>query len=164
MIIRRAKVEDAEALFEVHQGAVNSFCASSYTPEHMAEWFLGRTAKMYEPAVRAGRLWLAEANNRVLGFVGAVPGEVTLLFVAPEASGQSVGGTLLEFGFRQAESSPQVPVVVIATTNSVSFYRRHGFQVVGEQFFVRGDPPREYPVVKMVHARVPAHEAPLTDA
>jgi len=164
MLIRRATQDDAEAMFQVHRAAVNAFCSEAYSPEHMAKWFLGRTARIYEESLAAGRLWLAEAEGRVLGFVEAVPDEVTLLFVAPEARGNAVGAALLERGIQQATGSNACAVTVIATKNSVSFYQRHGFQVVGEQFFGRGEPELQYPVVKMVREPVPHGAVAATDA
>lgn len=102
--------------------------------------------------MQAGQLWVAEANGQIIGFVGAEPGEVTLLFVAPEVAGLSIGSTLFEFGLMRASENFQGPVTVVATRNSVSFYRRFGFNELEELSFVRGEPPLHYPVVKMVRS------------
>lgn len=154
--IRTARREDAEELFSVHQRSVQSLCASDYSAAHMAAWFTGRSATMYLPALQAGRLWVAEANGKVIGFVGTEPGEVTLLFVAPEATGRAIGSMLFEFGLLRASENFHGPLTVVATKNSAPFYRRYGFDDVEEQSFVRGDPPLHYSVVKMVrNPRVP---------
>ncbi|TDM08618.1 MAG: GNAT family N-acetyltransferase [Ideonella sp. MAG2] len=150
--IRRAHQGDAASLYAIHQRSVNAFCAANYSEEHLAEWFLGRSEAIYQDSLHAGRIWLAEAGGRVLGFVEATRGEVTLLFVRPEASGQCVGQQLLEHGVRLAAAEGPGLVTVIATKNAVSFYERHGFQSVEDQYFERGDPPRRYDVVKMVCA------------
>ncbi|MDZ7813372.1 MAG: GNAT family N-acetyltransferase [Ideonella sp.] len=152
LLIRRAHQGDAAVLYAIHQRSVIAFCAAHYSEEHLAEWFLGRSESIYQDALHAGRIWLAEADGRVLGFVEAIPGEVTLLFVVPDASGQCVGQQLLEHGVRMAAAMGQGQVTVIATLNAVSFYERHRFQLVEDQYFERGDPPRRYDVVKMVHA------------
>ena len=154
-LIRRAHQDDAATLYVIHQRSVKAFCAAHYSEAHLAEWFLGRSAAIYQDALHAGRIWLAEADGRVLGFVEAIAGEVTLLFVAPDASGQCVGQQLLEHGVRLAAAMGQGHVTVIATLNAVSFYERHGFQSVEDQYFERGDPPRRYDVVKMVRAAPP---------
>lgn len=153
-IIRQARLEDATELFAVHQRSVQSLCAADYSAEHMATWFTGRSADMYLPALQAGQLWVAEADGQVIGFVGAEPGEVTLLFVAPEAAGRSVGSRLFEFGLLRASNDFQGPLTVVATRNSVSFYRRYGFNEVEALAFVRGEPALHYPVVKMVRSPV----------
>ncbi|MBT9504926.1 MAG: GNAT family N-acetyltransferase [Burkholderiaceae bacterium] len=116
----------------------------------MATWFTGRSEEMYLPALQAGQLWVADADGHIIGFVGAQAGEVTLLFVAPEAAGRSIGSRLFEFGLLRASEGSQGPLTVVATRNSVSFYRRFGFNEVEELSFVRGEPPLHYPVVKMV--------------
>jgi len=130
----------------------------------MATWFSGRSADMYLPALQAGQLWVAQANGHIIGFVGAEPGEVTLLFVAPEAAGLSIGSMLFEFGLARAAENFQGPLSVIATGNSVSFYRRFGFNDVEKLSFVRGEPELHYPVVRMVRNPIASAPSPQTDA
>lgn len=147
--IRKAVPEDAEAMFVVHKASVQELCAKSYSAEHLDSWFDGRTPEIYSPALAAEQVWVAEQNGRVVGFVGAEPGEVTLLFVLPQAAGHGIGRSLFEHGLKVAEGASCGPVTVIATKNSESFYATHGFAPVGEQWFVRGVQKLRYAVVKM---------------
>lgn len=147
--IRSAAVDDAPALFEVHRRAVRTLCADAYSPAHIAAWFEGRSPDMYLPWLRAGRIWLAEAEGRIVGFTGAVPGEVTLLFVSPELAGRGIGRLLLEFALARAAEGFSGPLTIIATRNATSFYESYGFTPVEDQVLTRGSPPLYYPVVKM---------------
>ena len=151
--IRGAGAADAAGLFDLHRASVHAFCASAYTPAHMAAWFADRDPGIYEPALGQGRLWLAHEQGHAVGFVGAEPGEVTLLFVSPHATGRAVGSRLLAHGAAQAEAGRDGAVDVVATLNSVAFYRRHGFEVVADEWFERGSPPLRYPVVRMRRSR-----------
>jgi hypothetical protein len=101
-------------------------------------------------------------NGKLVGFVAAQLGEVTLLFVLPQATGQGIGSGLFEHGLAVAEDNCPAPVLVVATKNSESFYAAHGFVAVEEQWFERGAQSLRYPVVKMLrHSRThtPPHHA-----
>ena len=93
---------------------------------------------------------MSEDDQRIVGFVGATPGEITLLFVLPEVARSGLGTKLLEFGLRKAQASFDGPLTVVATKNSQSFYERHGFEATGEQAFLRGAEQLSFPVVKML--------------
>jgi GNAT superfamily N-acetyltransferase len=153
--MRPAAWADATALLAVHQASVQAQCAADYSPAHMAAWFEGRTEAIYQDHLDHGRIWLAESGGRVLGFVGWQPGELTLLFVAPDAAGQGVGTALLHQGLLGARQGAVEPPFIVSTLNAVAFYRRFGFEPVETLAFTRGA-GLQYPVVKMRRAQGPA--------
>jgi GNAT superfamily N-acetyltransferase len=73
-----------------------------------------------------------------VAFVDADPGEVTRLFILPEATGLGLGAKLLNIGVDQARSGHVGPVRLEATLNAEGFYRRHGFKSVGRGTFSHG--------------------------
>ena len=162
--IRQAKHQDAQSMFIVHQAAVYELCARSYSPAHMEHWFEGRTPDIYSPAIGDGQVWVAELNGSVVGFVGATRGEVTLLFVLPQHTGQGIGSALFKHGMAMAEGNSPDPVTVIATKNSESFYAAHGFVAVEEQWFEREGKSLRYPVVKMLLQGSPRRTPQNADA
>ena len=147
--LRAAMPADAEALFDVHQDSVQQLCAPAYTPTQLQVWFEGRSAAMYRLALDAGRIWLAERDGRVLGFVGFAPGEITLLFVRAQAAGSGLGRRLLHLGIEKAQAGFEGPLKVVATRNSQRFYAASGFVAVADHTFVRGDPAQHFAVVEM---------------
>ena len=151
--LRVATPADSEALFAVHRDSVQHLCAPAYPPAQLQVWFEGRSAAMYRPAIDAGRIWLAECNGGVLGFVGFVPGEVTLLFVRAQASGSGLGRRLLGLGIEKAQAGFEGPLKVVATRNSQRFYAAHGFVAVADHTIVRGDPALHFAVVEMQRPR-----------
>jgi GNAT superfamily N-acetyltransferase len=58
---------------------------------------------------------------------------VSVLFVAPGATGRGVGSALLETAVEHARSLGRTPVldVVSESTRALALYERHGWQVVG---------------------------------
>lgn len=147
--LRTATLADAPALFDAHQDSVLNLCAAAYTPQQMQTWFEGRTAEIHRPFIEAGQILLAERQGRVLGFAGFVPGEMTLLFVRPEAAGTGLGSLLCREALARAAVGHDGPLTVVATRNAQGFYERHGFVAVGESFFTRGEAALRYEVVTM---------------
>ena len=147
--LRRAIMADAQALFDVHRDAVQTQCAAAYSQAQLRAWFEGRRPDMYRPAIEAGHVWLAECRERVLGFVGFVAGEVTLLFVRHDAAGAGLGRRLFAFGVAQAQAGFDGPLTVVATLNSQPFYAAHGFAAVEPLTFLRGQPELHIEVVRM---------------
>ncbi|MGM9485890.1 GNAT family N-acetyltransferase [Ideonella sp. YS5] len=129
-----------------------NLCGSSYTPAQLDTWFEERTHEIHYPSIKAGQLFLAEKGSRVLGFFGFCPGEVTLLFVRPEAAGSGLGSQLFALAVLHAQVGHEGPVVVVATVNSRPFYEKHGFVVVEESYFVRGATETRFKVFRMQRA------------
>ena len=140
---------DAQAIFDTHRDSVYGLCSGAYTETQLQVWFEGRTPEMYRSAIEGRQVWLVERDGRVLGFVGFVPGEVTLLFVRHDAAGIGLGKRLFAFGLEIAEAGFDGPLTVVATRNSQRFYQAHGFAAVESQTFVRGQPEQHFEVVKM---------------
>jgi GNAT superfamily N-acetyltransferase len=149
MVIREAQLTDAKALFDAHQDSVLNLCSGAYSEEQMNAWFLGRSPEIYRPALEARQIWLAERGDRVMGFVGFAPGEVTLLLVRQEAVGLGLGKHLFALGTEKATSGFAGPLTVVATMNSWTFYQSQGFVPVAEESFVRGEPEMHFSVVRM---------------
>lgn len=133
----------------LHNDAVAQGCRAAYSPAQLQVWFEGRSPRMYQAAIEAGRVWLAEADGELLGFVGFAAGEVTLLFVKPAACGCGVGTMLFEWGLAQAGINFVGPMTVVATLNSQRFYEGHGFLPVEHCDVMRGQPPLAIAVVRM---------------
>lgn len=158
--IRVAALGDAPAIFDAHKDSVLSLCRSSYTSAQMETWFEDRTYEIHHPSIQAGQLFIAEKDGRVVGFFGFCPGEVTLLFVRPEAAGGGLGGKLLALAIHNAQAGHADPVIVVATVNSRPFYEKHGFVVVEESFFVRGATEMRFEVFRMQRANHPQPSNP----
>lgn len=105
-----------------------------------------RTPATYLEGV--GRIRVAERGGRVVGYVDAVPGEITRLFLLPEAAGQGLGRALLREGLAMAQRGHAGPLRVEATLNAVPFYARFGFREVGRGHF--GGRGGDFPPLEVV--------------
>lgn len=135
---RAACREDAEAVFNVTKASISGLARASYSRNQIENWMGERTPVFYEELIAEGRLTVCLRGRIVIGFVDAEPGEVTRLFILPEAAGAGLGRRLLEIGIAQARVGHDGPVRLEATINAEGFYQRHGFRSTGRGTFSHG--------------------------
>lgn len=151
--IRPAVAADAEAIFAITRASVEGLARGHYSAAQIAGWMGDRTPETYRPEAASGRIKVAERGGQVVGYVDAVPGELTRLFLLPEAAGQGLGKALFAVGLAQARQGHAGPVRLEATLNAAPFYARQGFLKIGEGTFGgRGDGFPPIPVVLMERA------------
>ncbi|MDD2705823.1 MAG: GNAT family N-acetyltransferase [Acidocella sp.] len=120
-------------LYNITATAVRAQAVGYYAPEQLARWMDGRDAAHYEQVIAGGRVRVAERSGARLGFVDTRPGEITRLFVRPEAAGRGLGRCLLEIGVAEAWTAAGVRLE--ATLNAAPFYARCGFVETGRALF-----------------------------
>ncbi len=146
--LRPARAEDAGAVVEVTQLSVEGLARGHYNAAQIEGWTRGRDAAYYRAAIALGRMHVAELDSRIVGFVDAVPGEVTRLFILPEVGGRGLGRRLMALGMADARMGHAGKLRVEATRNAVAFYERFGFAVTGHGIFSRG---AGNPDIEIVH-------------
>jgi predicted GNAT family N-acyltransferase len=150
VVIRAATTDDAEALFDVTWQSAQVLCRDHYPAEAVSTWMGNRTPATYARVIQTESVSVAVVADKVVGSVSAVPGEVTRLFVLPEQAGSGLGRRLMEIGLAIAERGWIGPIHLEATRNAEPFYRRFGFEKVGEGVFSgRGDGFPPIAIVRM---------------
>lgn len=134
---RAARREDAEAVFNVTKASIDGLLAHP-TLNQIQNWMGHRTPAFYEELIAKGRMTVCLRGRIVVGFVDAEPGEVTRLFILPEAAGMDWSRQLLEIGIEQARLGHNGPVRLEATINAEGFYQKHGFKSIGRGYFSHG--------------------------
>ncbi|MBP6344630.1 MAG: GNAT family N-acetyltransferase [Neisseriaceae bacterium] len=148
--IRAAKTMDQEAIYELHQDSVRQLCGVDYSRAQIDSWLAGRQAVMYEPAIEAGRLWVAETDAGLLGFIEVDGHEVTKLFVAGRGASRGVGHALLQYALEVMRAQGVTVAYLEATLTAVPFYERQGFVAGAHGFFSHGQSPIRLEVVHMM--------------
>jgi GNAT superfamily N-acetyltransferase len=147
--VRPARPGDGQAVFDVTHRSVGGLATQHYSPEQIAGWMGERTAEFYEGLIANGRMVVAVHDQAVVGFVDADPGEVTRLFILPEAAGAGIGKRLLDIGIDLARKGHSGPIRLEATLNAEGFYQRHGFVTVDRGTFSHGLGGDPIPIVHM---------------
>lgn len=138
MRLRPARPGDGQAVFDVTRLSVQALAKDHYAADQIAGWMGARDPAYYEDLIVKGRMIVAERNGAIVGFVDAEPGEVTRLFVLPEAAGSGLGKRLLDIGIDKAREGHSGPIKLESTINAEGFYRRQGFRTVGSGHFSHG--------------------------
>lgn len=108
----------AELFSRTRAAAVPDMPAPLRTPDEHRAWVAGWDLAAWE-------VWVAEAGDVLVGYAVVVDDWLHSLYVAPEASGQGVGGVLLDVvkGLRPGGFSLWV---FESNAPARRFYRRHG--------------------------------------
>jgi ribosomal protein S18 acetylase RimI-like enzyme len=135
---RNARSADAEAVFNITKASISGLAAASYSRDQIENWMGERTIAFYEELIAKGRMTVCVRDDVVVGFVDAEPGEVTRLFIMPDAAGLGLGRRLLEIGVEQARLDHSGPIRLEATINAEAFYQKYGFRSMRRGYFSHG--------------------------
>lgn len=138
IVLRTARPGDGQALHDVTRLSVQGLAKTHYSADQLADWMGARTGQYYEDIIARGLTVVAEEDGEILGFVDAQPGEVTRLFLLPQAAGRGLGKRLLQIGVENAALGWAGPIRIESTLNAQGFYERHGFKVVRRGHFSHG--------------------------
>ena len=138
LIIRPARLADALEIAALHHVSVHALASAFYPREVLAHWsppvtLAGAERRYRESQEDGGLTMLAERNGELAGFGVVVPeaGEIAACYVAPDATRQGVGKTLLH-GMEAAAAAHGVHELrVRASLNAKSFYSALGYHVSG---------------------------------
>lgn len=139
VVLRAARIDDLPEIVEVWRSSVNA-TYGFVAPEDLLE-IERELLPAFLPALD---LTVASIDGRVVGFAGIAGNRLEMMFVHDDLRGKGVGTLLLEKvladGVTELEVNEDNP-------DSVDFYRRRGFVVVGRTEV--DDAGRPYPMLQM---------------
>ena len=132
MIIRRATLDDADAICELHVRSIRELCAVDYTPAQVEAWAGRKRPALYREAMTDGgeTMFVAvdDGGDRVIGFVAFKEAEIYGLYVAPESVRRGAGSELLDAAEAAMRLAGVTQVKFRSTLTALSFYLRRGYQ------------------------------------
>lgn len=131
--IRPAEPADAQAICGVHVAAIGAV-DGPYDDEQVLAWASYPTPDRYPVEDAGSPLFVAEADDEVVGFAELDPTEATVdkVYVHPDHAGRGVGRALLERVESAATERGLEELSVVASLNAVPFYEAVGYERVGE--------------------------------
>lgn len=124
-MIRKFKTDDLEQVMELW--LATNISAHDFIP---AKYWQDNYALVKEMLPQA-EIWVYEAENELLGFIGLQADHIAGIFVASKAQGKGIGSKLLAKAKQQKQ---QLSLAVYAKNErALNFYRRADFAVVKEQ-------------------------------
>jgi GNAT superfamily N-acetyltransferase len=139
MQIRRARVDDAAAVAEVHTRSWRSAYEHVFGAERLARIDMDRRRDGWCRAIREGPwdVTVAELDGRVVGFAGTERGgELGTIYVLPERVGTGVGHALMAAAVDLLRSQGCVEAflwVLADNPRARAFYEREGWQLDGAE-------------------------------
>ena len=124
MILRPARAADAQAIAIVHRTAMHvslSFLPELHTPEEDLAYFADRF-------LPANSVWVAEAGDKVVGYIGFDDAMINHLYILPEHQGQGIGARLLDKAL--ADGRTKRLWTFQANLRARAFYEARGFVAV----------------------------------
>jgi ribosomal protein S18 acetylase RimI-like enzyme len=127
--IRRARLEDKEAIWRVHSSAIKGTCKSHYLPEQIQGWAGLHEPESYRELIQSKEFLVAEDDGLIVGFgqLNQQNGEVEAVYVSPDYGGLGVGSALLKQLEEVAQESGIASLHLLSSLNAVSFYERAGY-------------------------------------
>ena len=128
--IRKATLEDCEALCEIHVSAIRELGKTHYSPAEVDAWSRGRTPARYEKHIRERTVIVALHRSIPVGFgtLDDTTGELFQLYVRPEYARKGIGTQILQELLGIARAAGLSEVHCRSSLNAQAFYAHAGFQ------------------------------------
>jgi len=157
--LREATPADVDRLCEVNSAAIETLGSEPYDERQIAAWKSGVGPELYPIEAAETQFLVAESDERVVGFGWMKPkaddyftidvgGEITGMYVHPNAARSGVGTRLLDELERVVCDDSVESLGLWASLNAVPFYEKHGYEPMGEQA-LEYDDGTELPVEEM---------------
>lgn len=141
VLLRAAAGDDLQGVIAVGQQAWPATYApiagDDYVAMGLAKWW---TADATIPAIRAGRVTVAEYEGEVVGMttVGPLDGHLALwkFYVLPQFQSSGVGGMLMRAAIAKAKADEYDEIVLSyldGNDNARGFYEHYGFTETGRE-------------------------------
>lgn len=148
MILRRAGLYDMDALARLYRDTVRRalpFLPELHTPEEDRAFFRDRLYAEFD-------VWVAEHDQRFLGYIAFRAGFINHLFLAADQLGRGVGVQLLDLA--KGDYAELALWTFQQNLRARAFYEKHGF--VAERFTDGEDNEERLPDVYYVWRRAAA--------
>lgn len=128
--IRKATLQDCEALCDIHVSSIRELGKSHYSEEDVDAWSRGRTPERYEKHITGRYVIIAKHNSTSVGFGTLDPttGEVVQLYIRPGYARKGIGNQILEELLGKAKETGLREVHLVSSLNAEAFYANSGFQ------------------------------------
>ena len=168
--VRPAVLDDVEAVVAVgHRtwpATYEPLAGPDYVAMGLAKWW---TVEATEPAVRAGRVLVAEVDGEIVGMsaTGPLDGRMILwkLYVVPEAQGRGAGGALMRALLASAaEAHDEIRLAYLeGNDHAAAFYRHHGFVEAERETGGHGIPDSIWMSRALVQPTFVSHPSPADE-
>ncbi|MCA1857004.1 GNAT family N-acetyltransferase [Massilia oculi] len=144
MRIRPYTKGEQRALLGIFQSSVHRLASRDYTAEQIMAWaphvLDAASLQSWDSRIDANRPWVVEINGQPVAFADLQQtGYIDQFFVAPDFSGQGVGGALMRHLLERASAYRMPALFSHVSLTAQAFFAHFGFQIEQERMpVVRG--------------------------
>lgn len=137
MVLRRAKPQEAEILWNIRNQAIRHGCKTSYDADVIARWTPDLMPERYRQMVIEYPFYVVEDEEGEIAATGYLDLDTHCLeaiFTLPAASGKGMATRIIEALKQEARSRGITRLTLDATPNARSFYQKLGFATLSEKY------------------------------
>lgn len=156
-LVRRAAIQDAEAIHKAHMRSIQEICSKDHSPEEIQAW--GHRPYREDQridAIKNDFVWVVEDHGTIEGYghmkivekEGAKQAHLFGLYLTPKVAHQSFGKTIMDLMMKEIKAAKVTHITLESTLTARPFYRKVGFVESGPETTVeiRNTPIRCYPM------------------
>ncbi len=145
-MIRRFRLDDAQACRDVFVAAVRVGASGRYTVQELADWVIDPAMPVgYGDWLNRHTTFVAEKEG-IQGFMMLeASGYLNMAFVRPEVMGRGVADALYGAILAEANALDLIRLHVLASRYAQSFFSRHGWRLAPEITGIEGLDPNQGP-------------------
>lgn len=139
MEIRRFKIGDEVALFDVFLSSIRDIASRDYTPQQIEAWASEDIEpKKWAQLIRTLRPFIVEVDGNIAGYADVQSnGYIDHFFVSGNYPKQGVGTLLMSRIHEEAKNLRLHEITANVSKTAEHFFLRHGFHVVERGFPIR---------------------------
>lgn len=128
-MIRRAKQEDKESIWQVHTEAISELCKSHYTQQQIQAWTSFLNLESYREVIETREFFIVEDDKSIVGFgqLNSETGEVEAVYVSPNSVGCGWGKSIMQILEDVAREKRLKSLHLCSSLNAVPFYEKSGY-------------------------------------
>ncbi|NJK50066.1 GNAT family N-acetyltransferase [Candidatus Gracilibacteria bacterium] len=128
-MIRRAKQEDKEFIWQVHTEAISELCKNHYTQQQIQAWTSFLIPESYREVIETREFFVVEDDKSIVGFgqLNFETGEVEAVYVSPKSVEHGLGRRILQTLENVAREKGLKSLHLSSSLNAVPFYKKAGY-------------------------------------
>ena len=125
IIIRKATLNDCNAICEIHVSAIRELGKSHYSEAEIDSWSKGRTPDRYEKHIRNRQVVVAQHRSIPVGFgtLDLERREILQLYIRADYARKHIGTRILEELLDMARAVGLREIHCMSSLNAETFYR-----------------------------------------
>ena len=128
-VVRKAKIDEAQAIIDLHADTIRRVNSKDYTPTQIESWIGKPNLEFYKSAIRDGEFYVyVTENGSILGEGHLNKNAIFGLYVSADHLGKGIGSAILERMEDDAVNAGFTELRTTSTITALGFWRSKGYE------------------------------------